>query len=270
MAPRGSRPSPLSSPWGSVPCSGEVHHDGPRSKTELFGTAADPSAPLSPNGLHFSWARHAHTGVTVSKILLRTELRPDLARVRKISEAGLVEQASAALARLMAEGAGAGYQVPDKIRRDRTFVYSITEVEYVDRMDSAILCLGGGGSSKFVLATVAGLYVCPQQYVFSKALAALQKSASALMRIHSIAVAHLDRSAYRRADEKDGRMFRSACFEHGMSQADFPALPAMVRDSFPPLGAHPLLPYVLKYFGYTFAEEGHPAYPKRLSKCERE
>ena len=270
MAPRGPRPSPLSSPWGSVPCSGEVRHDGLRSKTELFGTAADQSAPLSLNGLHFSWPLHARTDGTVPEILLRTELPPDLARVRKIGEAGLVEQASAALARLMAEGADAGYQVPDEIRCDRTFSYSIANADYVERMASAILHPGGGGSSEFVLATVARLYVCPRPYVFSKALAVLQKSASALMRIHSIAVAHIDWSAYRRTDDKDGRVFRSACFEHGLSPVDFPAVPAMVRASFPSLGVHPLLPYVLKYFGYAFAEEGHPAHLTLVSNCERE
>ena len=268
MAPRGSRPSPLSSPQGSAPCSGEVRHDGRRSETELFGTAAFQSAPLSLNRLRFSRARHARTGVTVSEILLRIELRPDLGRVRKISEAGLVEQTSAALARLMAEGAGAGYQVPVEIRCDRPFVNSIAEVDYVDRMASAILHPGGGGSSEFVRATVVGLHVCPRLYVFSKALAVLQKSASASMRIHSIAVARLDWSAYRRADEKDGSVFR--CFEHGLSPADFPALPAMVRDSFPSLGVHPLLPYVLTYFGYAFAEECHPAYPALVSHCKRE
>ena len=90
------------------------------------------------------------------------------------------------------------------------------------------------------------------------------------MRIHSIAVAHLDWSAYWRADGKDGHVFRSACFEHGLSPADFPTLLAVVRDPFLSLRIHPLLPYVLKYFEYALAEEDHPAYLNLVYNCERE
>ena len=49
-------------------------------------------------------------------------------------------------------------------------------------------------------------------------------------------------------------MFRFACFEHGLSSADFPTLPAVVRDSFPSLVIHALLPYVLNNFGFAFAK----------------
>ena len=100
--------------------------------------------------------------------------------------------------------------------------------------------------------------MCSRPYAFSKPLAALQKSACALLRIPSIAVTHLYWPAYRRADEKDGRVFRSSCSEHGMSPSSFPKLPKVVRDSFSSLRVHPLVPCVLKYFGFAFAGKDHP------------
>ena len=62
------------------------------------------------------------------------------------------------------------------------------------------------------------------------------------MRLYSVAVAHFDWSAYRAPVEEDGRVFLSASFERGLSVRDFPELPPSVRDSFPSVGVHPLLP----------------------------
>ena len=262
--------SPLESPRVVVGTPEETRRSAVYGLTELFGVALPRAVPLPLDLLRFPWPLHARTGVTVSEISARAELRPDFARIRKIRAVGLIEQASSALVRLMSEGDGVGYQIAEEIRCDRTFPYSVWEVEYVDRMASSLFGAGQKNPSRFVLSEIKSLYVCPRPYLYTKPLAALQKSACTLMRLHSIAVAHLDWAAYRRDDEKDGRVFRSACFEHGLSPADFPVLPAMVRDSFPSLGVHPLLPYVLKYFGYAFAEEIHPAYPTLVSHRERE
>lgn len=197
-------------------------------------------------------------------------MRPDFVRILKIRAAGLIDQAAAALVRLMAEGDGAGYQIPSEIPCDRLFAYSVAEAEYVDRMASALFVADRGGSQRFVLGEVAELYVCLRPYALSKPLVALQKSAGALTRMHSIVMAHCDWSVYRRDDEKDRRVFRSACFERGLSTADFPFLPPVVRDSFPSLGVYPILPYVLKIFGSAVVHPDHPASECLSYNCERD
>ena len=82
-------------------------------------------------------------------------LRPDLIRVYKVYEAGGSEEASSALCRLMAEGAGVGYQLSDELPGDRTFAYSVAEVIYVERMGARTL--GGVGAGRPpTLRTVGG------------------------------------------------------------------------------------------------------------------
>ena len=61
-------------------------------------------------------------------------LRPDLWRVRKVYEARRDEEASLVLGRLLVEGGGGAYQIPAAVASDRTLAYSLSEVEYVDRM----------------------------------------------------------------------------------------------------------------------------------------
>ena len=79
------------------------------------------------------------TGITIAEVISSAWLRPDLARVYKLYEAGGSEEASSTLCRLMAEGAGVGYQLPDELPGDRTFAYSVAEVIYVERMGALLV-----------------------------------------------------------------------------------------------------------------------------------
>ena len=90
------------------------------------------------------------------------------------------------------------------------------------------------------------------------------------MRLHSIALAPHDWSAYRHASEADGRVLKSASFERGLSVGDFPTLPASIVEVFPSLGVHTLLPYALKHFGFACADPNHPAREALLSNAELE
>ena len=59
------------------------------------------------------------------------------------------------------------------------------------------------------------------------------------MRLHSVALATVDRDVYGKVREEDGRVFLSASLESGLSRSDFPELPTAIRDVFPSLGGHP-------------------------------
>ena len=85
-----------------------------------------------------------------------------------------------------------------------------------------------------------------------------------------MAVAHLDCLAYRAAGEEDGGVFLSAAFERSLSVRDSPELRPSVRDSIPFVGVHPLLPPVLKHFGFACADSVHPAHPRLAYNYERE
>ena len=250
---------------GSHRCPGS-----PSTPTQLFGSAMERSVPLRLHRLQYDWQQYARSGVTVAELLSRPCLRPDLVRIQRIHEAGLVDEASFALRRLLKEGGGVAYQIPDGISSDRTFAYSIEEAEYVDRMAFHLFREGPWDLNRFVLPEDKGLYVCPCPYPYSKPLVALQKSACSLMRLYSVAVAHFDWSAYPAAGEEDGCVFLSAAFERGLSVHDFPELPPSVRDSFPSVGVHPLLPPVQKHFGFACADSAHPAHPRLAYNYERE
>ena len=75
---------------------------------------------------------------------------------------------------------------------------------------------------------------------------------------------------YRRSEEENGRVFAPAAFEQWLSTGDFPLLPLTVRENFPSLGIHPLLPYVLKHFGYAAIDPVHPARALLLDNYEKE
>ena len=124
-------------------------------------------------------------------------------------------------------------------------------------MSTYLFLRGPRDPPRFVLLEITGLYVSPRPRAHSKALAALQKSACALMRIHQIALAPTDWSAYRHRDEEDGRVLPSASFSPGLSRGDFPELPVAVGESLPSLGVHPLLPYVVKHFGFACSDPRH-------------
>ena len=174
------------------------------------------------------------------------------------------------LGRLLAEGDGAAYQIPAAIVGDRTLAYSLAEVEYVDGMADYLLNRDPTSPREFVLSTVAGLYVSPRPFAYSKARVALQKSACSLMRLHHVAIAPHDWAAYRHSGEEVGRVFRSASFEGGLSPQDFPRLPAIVGETLPSFGVHPLLPYVLKHFGVACSDPSHPAFADLMYNFERE
>ena len=72
---------------------------------------------------------------------------------------------------------------------DRTFAYSIAEVLYVDRMGSFLSQSGQADPRRFVLREVAGLYVSPRPYAFTRPGVARQKSSGSLMRLHAVGFA---------------------------------------------------------------------------------
>ena len=88
------------------------------------------------------------------------------------------------------------------------------------------------------------------------------------MRLH--AVAHHDWAAYRGPEEADDRVFWSSAFVGGLTPGDCPSLPNAIMGSFPSLGIHPLLPFILKHFGYASTDAHHPARALLLHNCERE
>ena len=51
---------------------------------------------------------------------------------------------------------------------------------------------------------------------------------------------------------------------------NFPELPSSVRDSFPSVEVHPLLPPALKHFGFACADSAHPAHLRLAYNYERE
>ena len=244
--------------------------EGAVSVTRWFGKPWEGSVPLPLSRLRYPWSLHARIDVTVSKLLTRACLRPDLLRLRRVHEAGLVDEAASSLRRLLSEGEGNAYQVPDEIPGDWKFAFSPAEVEYVDRMASALFGRAQYDLKPFVLSEISGLYFSPRPFPYSKARVSLQKSASSLMRLHAVAVAHNDWAAYRGPDEADDRVFRSSSFVGGLTPGDFPALLNAVIGSFPSLGIHPLLPFILKHFGYACADPCHPGRALLQHNCDRE
>lgn len=110
-----------------------------------------------------------------------------------------MDEASFALRRLLAEGRGVVYLIPDVIPGHSTFAYSAEEAEYVEQMAVHLFWGEQGDPSWFVQPKVKGLHDCPRPYAYSKPLVALQKSACSLMRLYSVAVVHLDWSTYHAA-----------------------------------------------------------------------
>ena len=90
------------------------------------------------------------------------------------------------------------------------------------------------------------------------------------MRIHQIALASTDWSGYWHRDEEDGRVFLSASFSPGLSRGDFPELPVAIGGSLPSLGVHPLLPYVVKHFGFACSDPRHLVYEDLVYSLEQE
>ena len=108
-----------------------------------------------------------------------------------------MDEDASSLGRILAEGEGSAYQVPDEIHGDRTFAFSPAEAEYVDGLASVLSGRVQRGPEPYVLSGIAGLYVSPRPYAYFKARESLQKSASSLTRLHAVAVAHHDWAAYR-------------------------------------------------------------------------
>ena len=158
----------------------------------LLGVPLQRSTPLPVRELQYPWTRFARVGITVGELLATPSLRPDLAWIRKISEVGLADQSELALSRLLAEGDGVAYQIPDEIAGDRTFTFRIDEERYVGQMAAYLAGADPDPSVRFILSEVPGLYVYPRPFAYTKPRVALQKSAASLMRIHGIAVAHWD------------------------------------------------------------------------------
>ena len=197
------RPRPL--PASTRRC-GAVGEEVADTSTDWLGAPLERSIPLPLHRLAFAGRRRARSGISVGELLSKGSLRPDLLRIRTIYEGGHSGEASLALGRLLAEEDGAPYQLLDEIPGDRTFAFSVEELEYVDRMATYLFLRGPRGPPRFVLPEITGLYVSPRPRAQSKARVALQKSACALMRIHQIALAPTDWSAYRHRDEEDGRV----------------------------------------------------------------
>ena len=82
-----------------APSSG-ANASGVPSPNRLFGVPLQRSTPLPIDDLRYPWARLARVGVTVGAISASPYLRPDVSRIRKISEAGLADQSALALSRL--------------------------------------------------------------------------------------------------------------------------------------------------------------------------
>ena len=237
---------------------------------QWFGTAMARSRPLPVASLRFPWRRYARAGITPAELLSRDSLRPDLMRVRRVYEAGRVDEAGLILAWLTGEGGGVPYQIPDAITCDRTFAYTVGEVFYVDCMAEHVVSRAPGAPRRFVLSEFEELYVSPRPYPYSKARMALQKSASSLMRLFGIAVSPHDWATYRHREENDGRVFRSASLEQGITPRDFPELPEVVQESLPSFGVHALLPYALKHFGFACSDPNHPTHADLAHNVERE
>ena len=185
------------------------------SATRWLGVVGRGSAPLRRRAA-VPLATTSRSGVTVEEVAFCAWLRLDLARVFKIYEAGGVLEASSSLHRFMAECGGSRYQLPDELARDRTFAYSIAGVLYVDQMGSFLSDAGQADPRRFVLPEVAGIYVSPRPYAFSRPWVAVQKSSCSLMPLHAVGFAHNDWSAHRREEEADGSVFplppsRPAC-----------------------------------------------------------
>ena len=238
--------------------------------TQRFGTAMTSSMPLPVGRLRLPWRRYARAGIILAELLSRDSLRPDLMRVRRVYEAGRVAEAGLVLARLTGEGGGVPYQIPDAIPCDRTFAYNIGEVFYVDCMAKHPVGRAPVAPRRFILSEVEELYVSPHPYAYSKARVALQKSASSLMRLYGIAMSPHSWATYRHCEEDDGRVFRSASFEQGITPKDFPELPKVVRESLPSFGVPALLPYALKHFGFACSDPDHPAHADLVHNVERE
>ena len=96
--------------------------------TQWFGAAMTCSMPLPVERLRFSWRRYARAGITLAELLSRDSLRSDLMRVRRVYEAGRVDEAGLVLALSTGEGGGVPYQITGAIPCDRTFVYNIGEI----------------------------------------------------------------------------------------------------------------------------------------------
>ena len=226
-------------------------------------SALSRSAPLPLASLCADW-------VTVSELLTRACLRPNLPRIRRVHEAGLVDEAASSLGLVLAECESSVYQVLNEILGDRTFAFSPAEADYIDGMASALFGRVQRGPGPLVLSSIAVLYVSPRPYAYSKARVSSQKSASSLMRLHEVAVENHDWAAYRAPDEPDDRVFRSSAFVGSLKPGHFPSLPNAVIDSFPSLRIHPFLHFILKHFLYACVDAHHPARDLSQHNYERE
>ena len=90
------------------------------------------------------------------------------------------------------------------------------------------------------------------------------------MRLYGIAVSPHDWATYRHCECDDGHVFRSASFEQGITQRDFPELPEAVQESLLSFGVQALLPYALKHFGFACSDPDHPAHADLVHNFERE
>ena len=132
-------------------------------------------------------------------------------------------------------------------------------MEYVDRMLTYLFRSGPRDPPRFLLLEEAGLCVSPRPHAYSKARAALQKSACSLMRIVQVAWPRTIGRHIVIPKEEVGRVFLSAAISPGLSRSDFPELPAVVGEALPSLGVNPLLPYALKHLGFACVDPKHSA-----------
>lgn len=186
-----------------------------------------------------------------------------------IYEAGRAYEASLVLDRMTCEGGEVPYQIADAIPCNRTFAYSIGEVVYEDRMAEHLFGRLRGAPRRFVLSDVEELYLSPYPYTYSKARVALQKTALSLMRLYEIAVLPHYWATFRHREEDDGRVFKSASFEQGITTRDFPELPEAVRGSLLSLGVHAPLPYALKHSSFACSDLAHSAHADLVYNVER-
>ena len=127
------------------------------SVTQWLGSPSAEPPLLFVHELQYPWRCWDRSGVTVEEVIYRVCLCLSLSCMLKVYEASGVGETSSALSRLMAEGGGSGFQLPNELQGDCIFAYTIAEAEYVHRMGLFLSGPGQYNSRRFVLSDLAQL-----------------------------------------------------------------------------------------------------------------
>lgn len=129
------------------------------SVTVPLGRLDETVPAMSVDNLAFEWAPYPCVDVALGEVLDVDDPRPDLRRFQAMLARNSAQSVRAAWGTYFTQGPA--YQIPWEIPSDRMFCFSVSEVEYVDRMARYLFGTLKPSPVDFPLAFVRELYVYP-------------------------------------------------------------------------------------------------------------